>query len=82
MDTFADVITTWPSCAELGRDINEADITVRQWKTRGSIPASKWAVVLAAAAKRAATAPTGERKRWNEINADLFVRIANRKATQ
>ena len=38
--------------AELARDIGENEVTVRAWKRRGSIPASKHVAVVEAARKR------------------------------
>jgi hypothetical protein len=69
METFADVISRWETAEELGSDLGEVGVTVRAWRNRNSIPASKWAAVVAAAEKR----------QFADITLELLARIAAKK---
>ncbi|GMG82610.1 hypothetical protein LNKW23_18230 [Paralimibaculum aggregatum] len=46
-----DIFDSWPSMAEMARDIGELDVTVRGWRRRGMIPA--WAHLRIVEAARA-----------------------------
>jgi len=46
------VLDLWSSQEELARDIGEKGVTVRAWKARGSIPASRDLKLVAAAGRR------------------------------
>lgn len=57
--TFRDVMAQWPTVADMARDLDVPEPTVRSWWQRkadtdfpGSIPGDWW-VTIAAAAKRA-----------------------------
>lgn len=52
MTTFQSIISKWPSCAELARDIDQPYERVRMWSYRKSIPAKYWASIVEAAKKR------------------------------
>jgi hypothetical protein len=49
MNTFSEVIRAWPSVVKLAEELNEKPETVRKWRTRNSIPASKWQALVKSA---------------------------------
>lgn len=49
---FRILIKKWPSVIELANDLKEKPDTVKKWRTRNSIPSSKWKDLLKAAKKR------------------------------
>lgn len=53
---YADVISLWPSCASLARDLGldrkTGPLRVRAWKRRNRIPPQFWTAIEEAAAKR------------------------------
>jgi hypothetical protein len=63
MKRIADIFSTWPSDAELGRDLGVPYPTISAWKQRGSIPVAYWRDIIRAARKRGHA----------EITADLLV---------
>jgi hypothetical protein len=52
METFSEVIRSWPTKAAFARDIGEEYGLVHQWDRRNSIPIDYWDVTVAAAKKR------------------------------
>lgn len=52
MNSFSDIISAWPSAAELGRDIGVTGLVVRTWRARGSIPSEYWIAIIRAAKDR------------------------------
>jgi len=46
--TIDRVFSAWPNTAELARDLDLDYFTVRQWKSRESIPGRHWPRVAAA----------------------------------
>lgn len=65
MNTFIDIIKSWPSVSALAKDIHEKPETVKKWRQRGSIPVSKWDAIRSAAEKRGI-----------EINIEEMIRAA------
>lgn len=49
------VFSIWPNAAELAREIGENPVTVRAWRSRGSIPADRDAILIEAAKRIGAT---------------------------
>ncbi len=53
---YKDVISLWPNCADLARDLGldprTGALRVRAWKRRDRIPPEFWAAIEAAAARR------------------------------
>lgn len=60
MDSFAAIISEWPSAAALARDLGEKEVTVRAWRARG-IPGAYWNRIVAAAQARDLATVTLER---------------------
>lgn len=54
MRTFAAVIDSWPdpSPVTLADDIGEEAGTVRQWRSRNTLPPRVWVAIVAAAGRR------------------------------
>src|SRR5690606_14396720 len=50
--SFAELISLWPTAADLAADLGEKYQTVAAWKQRNSIPPDRWGRVIAAAEKR------------------------------
>lgn len=68
METFRDIIALWPTPEVLAAEIGEKAWTVRKWKQRDSIPASRWLTVANAA-----------RAKGNLITAEQMARMAARE---
>jgi hypothetical protein len=52
MQSFVQIINSWPTAEEFGRGIGIPGGTARQWRNRDSIPASYWTAVVSAAEAR------------------------------
>jgi hypothetical protein len=63
--SFSDLIDLWPSVEDFASDIGVPFHTARNWRARNSIPAYRWAAVVAAA-----------KKRHLSVSADLLTRMA------
>lgn len=50
--TFRTIIAHWGSAETLAADIGSSGVTVRAWRNRDSIPASRWLEIVAAARSR------------------------------
>jgi hypothetical protein len=56
MSHLAPIYAAWDGNAEaMAADIEEAGVTVRQWRNRGSIPPRYWSKIIAAAERRGQT---------------------------
>jgi hypothetical protein len=69
MQNVADIFASWPSDAELARDLGVPYPPISAWKQRGSIPAAYWWHVTRAARGRGLA----------EVTLDLLARIHARK---
>jgi hypothetical protein len=69
VQNFSEVISLWPSPAVFAKDVGEHIETVRKWRQRNRIPATKWGTLLRAAQAREIP-----------LTSDLLVSIANREA--
>jgi len=69
MQTFRDIIDLWPTPDVLATEIGENVWTVRKWKQRGRIPASRWIAVANAA-----------RAKGNLITAEQMAKMVAREA--
>lgn len=72
MLTFADVIALWASLSALAADLGVPYGVVKQWRRRNSIPADRWAGVVAAAQKRG----------FETVTADRLMAIAEARTDQ
>lgn len=52
MESFVDVIDSWPSLSDLASDIGRKYDTVCKWRSRGKIPDDAWQDLLIAARRR------------------------------
>ncbi|MEA1674077.1 hypothetical protein [Nitrospirillum sp. BR 11163] len=59
--SFADIISMWPSMADLARDIRASHGAVRVMKVRGRIPDEYWQDLVAGASRRGIDGVTLER---------------------
>lgn len=69
IQNFGDVISLWPSPAELAKDVGENVEAVRKWRQRNNIPSAKWGRLLSAA-----------RVRQLPLTSDLLVSLASEHA--
>jgi len=60
MHNVSDIFSLWPTDADMGRDIGVSYPAVAAWKRRGSIPASYWRDLVAAARRRGYTHVTAD----------------------
>jgi hypothetical protein len=72
MQNVADIFASWPSDAELARDLGVPYPTISAWKQRGSIPSPYWWHITRAAKARG----------LSEITADLLARLHARKTNE
>lgn len=70
--TFSDIIDLWPDPAPvtLAQDLNEEPGTVRQWRSRDTLPSRVW--------RR--TVRSAERRRIDGVTLDVMASIAERQA--
>jgi hypothetical protein len=71
MKSIDDILSLWPSVADLGRDLCVPYSTVAAWKQRGSIPVTYWRGLTDAARSRGLRGVTSE----------LLVELHDPKAT-
>lgn len=69
MQTFADLIERFGGAAKMAPEIREPANTIRQWSSRGSIPARYWHSIIEAA----------RRLNIRGVNASTLAELANRR---
>ena len=70
MRSIDDILTLWPSMADLGRDLGVPYSTVAAWKQRGSIPVTYWRGLTDAARSRG----------LRDVTSELLVELHDPKA--